>query len=397
MKPLRFHRSHPAAPALGQARRRLTLLGIAALLGGLSRSAAAGGGAATDAYDDIQTGALDVHGLADVYAQGNFNAPQSGLAQLRAFDAEADRPSLGILRLTLAHKPEIVGFRLDVGVGDIPNAYMRYDPASLAHPDLSRGLSYVEQGFITAAIPVGRGLRLDAGKFGTPVGFEDNESLTNWNYSRSLLYLLAEPSYHSGLRLTYPVASTVAVSVFWVNGWDTNILDGNTMRTLAVAASWGPAPGLEIVADYMAGPEHPPTRPGDPALTLRNELDAYARYDLARHVSLAWTGDCGHDAAGGGVSWWGVGGYLRVGVLDWLAGTLRAEHYDDGAGFTTGTSQRLAEVTATVEIRALAGVTRWIGRLEYRRDQSDTAFFAAGSQGLSTHQDTVGVSALVAF
>ncbi len=373
------------------------LLAVAAPLCGLARSALAGGGAATDAYDDIRAGAVDVRGLLDVYAQGNFNAPQSGLAQLRAFDAEADRPSVGILRLTLAHKPEILGFRLDVGVGDIPNAYMRYDPATQAHPDLSRGLSYIEQGFVTVAIPVGRGLQLDAGKFATPVGFEDNEALTNWSYSRSLLYLLAEPSYHTGLRLTYPVASTVAISVFCVNGWDANVLAGNGLRTLAAALSWAPTPGLAIVADYMAGPERAATRPSDPALSFRNELDAYARYDLTEHLAFAWTGDYGHDAASGGVSWWGVGGYVHVDVLDRLGGTLRAEHYDDGAGFTSGTRQRLEEVTATIEVRGSLGVTRWIGRLECRHDQSDTTFFAAGLHGLSTHQDTVGVSTLVAF
>ncbi len=176
-----------------------------------------------------------MHGLADVYAQGNFNRPASGTTQLRAFDGQANQPALGMVRLTLAHRPGLFGFRLDVGAGDVANGYLRYDPASVDHPEVSRVLSYVEHAFVTARVPLGRGLLVDIGKFGTPVGIEDNEALGNWNDSRSLLYLLAEPSYHTGLRLTYALRDNLAVSLFWVNGWDTNVLDGNGMRGLGAA------------------------------------------------------------------------------------------------------------------------------------------------------------------
>jgi putative OmpL-like beta-barrel porin-2 len=364
---------------------------------GLGGSAQAGGGAATDAYADVRNVDIDVHGLVDLYSQHDFNMPVSGLVQLRAFDTQADEPSLGLARLTLAHKPDPFGFRLDVGVGDLPNTYLRSDPAASTHPDLSRGLSYIEQAFVTATVPVGRGLQVDIGKFGTPVGLEDNESLGAWNYSRSLLYWLAEPSYHAGLRLTYPVTKTLSFSLFWVNGWDANLFDGNDMRALAGAVTWDPSEKLEVVADYMGGLERAPTRLSDPTLTYRSIVDGYVRYELTKRVSLACTGDYARDAANGGVSWWGVGGYLRVGMLDWLAGSLRAEHYDDGDGFTTGTKQQIEEVTATLEVHGALDAVRWTGRLEYRRDQSDAAFFANGIQGFSNHQDTLGVSLLAAF
>jgi hypothetical protein len=364
---------------------------------GGERSADAGGGAATDSYDGIRDVAVDVHGLADVYGQGNFNRPASGTTQLRAFDGQTDRPALGMARLTLAHKPGLFGFRLDVGVGDIANGYLRYDPASADHPDVSRLLSYVEQAFVTATVPVGRGLLVDIGKFGTPVGLEDNEALQNWNYSRSLLYLLAEPSYHAGLRLTYALADTLAVSLFWVNGWDTNVLDGNGMRGVGAAVSWKPVPELELVADTMDGPERAPTRLSDPAVAFRSELDAYARYQLTESVALAWTGDWGRDGAEGGVVWWGVGGYCRVEPLDWLAGSVRAEHYSDDDGFTSGAKQRLEEITATAELRGKVSVVRWVGRLEGRRDVSDVPFFVAGASTRLTHQQTLGVSLVLAF
>ena len=373
-------------------------LALAIVAVGLQKGQAlAGGGAATDSYDGIRGGALEVHGIVDVYAQHAFKASSSGTTQLRAFDVKVDQALVGTLRLTLAHKPDILGFRLDLAVGELPDNYLRDDPAATAHPGLSRGLSYVEQGFVTATIPVGRGLQVDVGKFGTPVGLEDNEALANWNYSRSLLYLVAEPSYHAGLRLTYPAAERLAVSLFWVNGWDVNVLAGNGMRSLAAAISWKPAPGLEVVLDYMGGPERAPTQLSRPALAFRSVFDAYARLELTKHVAFAWTGDYGEDAANGGVSWWGVGGYLRLDALGWLAASLRGEHYDDGDGFTTGAKQRLAEGTATVEAHGRVNAVTWIARIEARRDQSDAAFFASVGGGASNRQDTLGVSLLAAF
>jgi hypothetical protein len=365
----------------------------------LSASAPArgGGGAATDAYQGISEAPLEVHGFIDVYDQGNFGDPLAGAALLRAYDTSADRPSLGLARLTVAHAPSSIGFRLDVGAGDFADAYLHFDPASTDYRRLSRDLSYVEQAFVSVKIPIERQPEIDVGKFGTPVGLEDNESLGNWNYSRSLLFLLAEPSYHSGVRVTYPVSGTLAASVFWVNGWDTNVADGNAMRTFAAAATWTPQPGVALYLTYMAGPERAITRLADPALAFRNVVDASASYELTRRLTLAATGDYGHDDAQGGVRWWGVGGYVREVFQEWLVGSLRGEHYDDEDGFSSGTPQRLAELTATLELRTRWGPLAASERLEYRRDQSDAPVFLGGSSGPSTHQDTVCLGLLVAF
>jgi len=175
------------------------LLAVAACTAG--RTAWAGGGAATDSYVDIRENTLvDVHALADLYFQ--HEEPTGGAVQLRAFDVRSDQPSLNLLRATIAHRPDWFGFRVDAGLGDMPNAFLRYDPAATAHPGLSRGLSYLEQAFVTVVVHAGRGVSVDVGKFGTPLGLEDNETPANWNYSRSLLFTVGEPTYHTGVRAT---------------------------------------------------------------------------------------------------------------------------------------------------------------------------------------------------
>jgi hypothetical protein len=78
--------------------------------------------------------------------------------------------------------------------------FEQQDPAAPDNPRLARALSFVPQAFGTVLLPLAREVELDVGRFATPVGLEDNESLTNWNYGRSLLYTWAEPSLHTGLR-----------------------------------------------------------------------------------------------------------------------------------------------------------------------------------------------------
>lgn len=384
--------------------RRLPLaLVVAAASLGSPRSARAGGGAATDAYSGVREGAtLDVGALLDVYAQHAWQGTPDGRLRLRAFDTRSETPALGLARVTLAHRPDWFGFRLDVGAGDLADGYQAMDPAAKQAPELTRGLSYVEQAFVTARLPVGPGVDVDVdvGKLATPIGLEDNESLTNWNYSRSLLFLVEEPSVHTGVRATTPVSPALALSAFWLNGWDANVVGGDGMRSFAVAASWRAADGLDVTGVYAAGLEHPATQPTDPALTFRHAFDASVVASPRSWLSFAATGDYGLDAARGGVSWWGVGGYARAQALPWLAGSLRAEHLRDTDGYLTGRSQAIVEGTATIEAHERFGGARsvlGVVRVEWRSDRSDWPIFTRGGGGIGTRQDTLTLALLAAY
>lgn len=362
------------------------------------RLAWAGGGAATDSYEGIQEGALDVHGLLDVYAQHDFQEPSRGEVRYRAFDGR-NGLSLGLLRLTLAHAPGVVGFRVDAGVGDLPDAYMDSDPDATLNPELARVLSYVEQAFVTVRPPPVPGLAIDGGKFGTPVGLEDNESIYNWNYSRSLLFTQAEPTYHTGLRATYGQSEGLAFTAFWLNGWNTNVLGGNGMRSFAAAATWrgrGAVPP-QVALVYAAGLERAPMELSNPALSFRHEFDAYASTVVRQRLELAASVDYGTDASRGGVSWWGLSGALRYRVTPWLAVAVRGEHLSDSDGFLTGTVQQLAGLTGTLQVKRRVGPFEVLGWLEYRRDRSDTPVFPSHATQPVLHQDTLTLAGAAAF
>jgi hypothetical protein len=376
-------------------RGRAAALLAALVLLSLSRPAHGGGGPVNDAYDDIaRDKRIDVHALVDLYLVHNFNAPPSGQNQLRAFDYE-NGPSLGILRVTLAHRPGSLGFRIDADVGDLANVYYADDPLAVRNPGVARWLSRLEQAFVTAVAPLGRGLTIDVGKFATPVGLEDNEALPNWNYSRSFLFTFAEPSVHSGARASYVVSPKLDVAAFWVNGWDTNFVGGNTMRTCAAAARWKPRDDLELVLVDMVGWERAPTQLANPRLTLRNVVDFYAVYKPLRWLALALTADYGYDRARGGVSFGGVAAYARLLAGRAFAFALRGEYYDDRDGFTTGTPQQLGEVTATVEAHGKRGKLELVARVEYRHDRSTALVFDAAGGARAT-QDTLTIALMAA-
>jgi len=356
------------------------------------------GGPGTNAYDDIgKTAAVDLLLFGDFYLLRNFNDPASGKNQLREFDFNSNQASLSYARLTLAHRPERIGFRLDLGLGDTAEIYDQQDPAAATHPELARSLSHVEQAFVTVMVPARPEIQIDVGRFSTPMGLEDNESLSNWNYARSLLYSWAEPALHTGVRLSCQATEDLAFSAFWVNGWNSVVIDGNDMRTFAGAGSWTPSPGLGVTVVDMAGPEHPPTQLGG-ALSFRNLLTAYGSYQLTKPLSIALALDHGNDRANGGVDWWGTAGYARVQARPWLAAAFRAEYLADPAGFTTGTRQRVGEVTTTLEVQRATDRLQMLARLEYRHDQSSAQVFDSASPAVHrSHQDTLTLALLVAF
>lgn len=362
-----------------------SLRGWAVLVAICGRAWAGGGPPA--GYDDIGAGALDAHALADLYLQQKFGAP--GPVQLRSFDT-ANGPAIGLLQLTLAHQPRRLGFRIDFGVGDRANGYLVQDPLAATHPDLAEWLSRIQQSFVTVVMPVGHGLQLDVGKFATPIGFEGNDSVSNWNYSRSLLFTFAEPTVHSGLRLSYDFGP-VSASLFWINGWNTNFAGGNGLRSAAAAATWK-SKKLEIGFAWAGGLERAPRRLFDPALTFRSVLDAHLSYSPRSWLTLVVAADWGHDRAQGGVDFGGVAVYGSITPTRWLRASLRAEIFDDPEGFTTGTAQLIGSVTETLEVHGEIRKVAIAIRLEGRQDLSSALVFLAPRR---PDQETLTVALLV--
>ena len=328
----------------------------------------------------------EVSGFVDTYYSYNFNKPATRKAGVeRTFDVQHNSFSLNLAELSFLKTPTADsrgGFRFDLDYGPTQGI------VNAAEPGGTQTFQNIGQAYLSYRAPAGNGLQFDIGKFVTQHGDEVIKTKDNWNYSRSLLFTLAIPFYHTGLRVTYPMNDKFTLAGYLVNGWN-NVVDNNTGKTFGAQINYKPASALSILANYMGGPEQT-----DDNADWRHLFDSTVTYTVTPQVSLAGNYDYGQDKESGAtVKWQGVAGYLRYQPTAWFALSPRAEYYNDREGFTTGMAQKIKEFTLTAELKHKDGV---VMRLEYRRDFSDIPFFAMNATN-SQHQNTFTVGFIYAF
>jgi hypothetical protein len=62
-------------------------------------------------------GGIDFSGLVDGYYDFNFNHPASGTNGLYNFDTDANQFSLSMVKLSMSHTADPIGFQVDFGFG----------------------------------------------------------------------------------------------------------------------------------------------------------------------------------------------------------------------------------------------------------------------------------------
>jgi len=378
-------------------------LGMALGVGGAFHSASAADAPAPTLEDRVKAleekaaDAIQISGFVDAYYSLNFGHPATpaagpsvlypgGNQGLRAFDTVADSFQLSLAELVIQKAPSAttpVGFRVDLDFG--PTA----DIVAATEPGGSETFKNVQQAYVTYVAPLGKGLTIDFGKFVTHMGNEVIESKDNWNYSRGLLFTWAIPFYHTGLRISYPLADTLTVTLLGVNGWN-NVTDNNAGKSVGAQIIFTGIPKVTFVQNAIWGNEAGGFR--------RDVYDTIVTLNLTDKFSLAANGDYGRDggpgASGGSQSsWYGVALYGRYAFTDKTAMALRGEWYADPDGYTTGVVQTVGEITATGEWKLANAL---LTRLEYRRDWSNQTPFINGISP-SHAQDTLELGVVYTF
>jgi hypothetical protein len=198
---------------------------------------------------------LSVQAFVDTYYSHNVNTPKpQDRNRFRAFD-QNNGFGLSWAGLNLGVEGDAVGGTLALRFG--PSA------ARLAGTDTGLGLQYVKQAFATWK-PGGKNSKvtLDLGKFDTIYGAEVADSQLNFNYTRGLLYWLAQPAFHTGLRANFNVVDEFWITALVANGWN-NSFDQNAGKTFgvqfnaAVPNSTDPQapPVFDVHLGYLVGPE----------------------------------------------------------------------------------------------------------------------------------------------
>jgi hypothetical protein len=326
---------------------------------------------------------LEVSSFVDTYYGYFFNKP-TGNVPLRNFDTKHNTFSLSLVEVAAEQKVTTanrLGFRVDLQAGPTAELVNAFEPGGLEF------LKNIEQAY--GSYLFGSKLQVDVGKFVTPAGAEVIETKDNWNYSRSLLFALAIPYYHAGLRATVPVNDKVTFSGMLVNGWN-DVVDNNSGKTWGVGAILKPSAKITLAQNFIGGPEQK-----DDAHDKRFLTDTTLTVSPTDKFSLMANYDYGKDKVlGTSVKWQGIALYARLQATPSWALIPRFEWFDDADGFATGTVQKVKEFTITTE-QKLGG--KLLTRIEYRRDFSDQPFFTSKTGSPKKSQDNITVGLIYAF
>ena len=325
---------------------------------------------------------FQISGMVDAYYSYNANNPATNKSDLHFFDVYANRVDLNMAKFGIEYSPGPIGFRLDAGAGEGFQAFHVFDPNKDFRP-----FQQILQAYVSFKPKSWHGIEIDGGKFYTSAGAEVTETQLNWNYSRSLLFVLG-PFYHTGVRMSAPIGKKFTGGVQLVNGWN-SLVDNNTGKTIGLNGTYNFGK-VTWANNYYAGPEKTDTNEGyrhfydtSVVITPNKILTSYINFDYGADRNIG----------GGAQVFYGIAGAARVALGPKFAFAPRVEWYKDRDGFATGTAQSLKEVTLTGEYKLHEGI---ITRLEYRRDMSDKLYFHKDANSLVKQQSTF-VIGLVAF
>jgi hypothetical protein len=350
----------------------------------------------------------------DTYYAYNFNAPVGRVNLLRAYDVLSNEFSLNQASVIVDHPPDLTegrrwGGRLDLQFGQATDT-LQGNPTNEPRPDIYRNIFQV---YGTYIIPVGKGVTVDFGKWGSSIGIEGNYTKDQMNYSRAYWFNFL-PFYHMGLRATIPVSDRFSINYWVVNG--TNQVEAtNGFKDELFGFTAKPAKTVSWTFNYYLGQEHPdrtvapacpiPVQPGlcfqaiRPAPNGRtNILDTYATWQATPKLTFALEGDWfierlwenaapGQSSAPSHVD--GGAAYIQYQFTPKLALATRAEYMSDRGGLFSGVTQALKENTVTFDYTMAPGI---LMRYEWRRDYSNQPSFLTDVQGvLAKEQDTATV------
>lgn len=383
-----------ALPADSVARADKTCAGLAELAAAVSHLSkeltearkVAGGEAAAEpaAGESGRSDPWVVSGLVDLSFNHNFASPGDRTNRMRSLDARSDQFDVNLVKLGVKSSAEPLGFCLELGFGSTSDVMNTIDGS------VDETFKMIHQAYVSGVVPVGNGIKLDAGKFLSPIGAEVVESSANWNYTRSFLFGYAVPAFHVGVRLSYPVVPSFTVSAMLVNGF-TRTIDNNSGKTFGAQLAWAPTKSFSLTGNVISGPEQT-----DNNTAMRTLWDAVVVWQMCDQMAVNVNYDYGYESLYGDKAIWsGVSVMSQYTFGEGFAAALRGEWFEDRLGSQTGMPQELKEITLTGDWRPQS---RWLLRAEVRRDWSTKAVFhGPDAAGPETSQSTFTLGVVCEF
>ncbi len=320
----------------------------------------------------------------------------------RVFDTNSDAVRISLAEVEFEKVPTLgewggLGFKADVEVGDDPQIIYDTIIGGLGK-SLNSNDKWLQHATVGWVAPIGKGLRLDAGKMVTHIGGETIEGIKNNNLSHGLLFTYAIPFQQTGVRLDYVWSDKFVTDFYVLRGWNVTTRDNNSGVTVGPSFGWLPTSWFNFYLNYLAGPEQ-----RNNESNYRHLVDWQALFNTPiPKLNLILFGDIAFEeeaVAGRNAAWNGIGGVARYKLTDDLEPALRLEYFNDRDGFATGVDQKMVEITLSLNYKiALKKGFSLLIRPEYRYDKSSEGFFTKETTFRSEKdQHTVGIGTYLYF
>jgi len=336
---------------------------------------------------------LTVGGYVEAYYALHLERPSNDVIAHRDFDDRSDTFALSSAVLHADAKMGRAFARLALQYGTAARSYYAAEP----------NFRPVQEAYAGYTAPIGRGLRVDAGLFLSPLGLEGLAVKDEWNWSRSNVWT-GLPTYHVGARAAYPITDHDDLLVAVYNGWN-QAIDANREKSFTVSYTHEIGARARTGAMYFAGVERPSGAPEGRA--FRQLLDAYVAFGVGDRVDAKVYTDVGIEPNAFGLSGWAAGAlYTRVRIMPWLFAAWRGDLFfekvaEDRAGRAAPIfwpAPWVSSETLTLDARPHENVSV---RLEYRHDLAASSIYFAGQvHGGATNartQDTMTLGATAWF
>ena len=385
-----------------------------------------------DAPSIWKTLGFKASGFLDVAYTHNFNNPNSNLNQLHIFDTDANSFSTHMVQIMLERPADgggsgmdRLGFRTRLNFGldaRVTRARTNFAPGT-SNNELDFQEVYGEY-----IAPIGNGLKIQAGKINTLIGYEVINSFENPNFSRSFMFGLSQAFTTTGVRLSYTFNPMVAASIGVINGWD-NVTDNNQSKSFEWLLALTPHEkfGMSFYGSYGAEQSNsqgtaPASTGADPTAkrTVVGTIMTVKATDQDTIVLEPYYGNEGNASTvrrSRNARWNGLAGYLTHDFTDQWSARFRGEIFEDAGGARTcsgtfgfaGGTNTCAGATSTVAATPVAQ-TLWentftlqykpfpslMARTEFRYDKSDKNVFLYGSRAVN-NQETLSFQVIYLF
>ncbi len=361
----------------------------------------------TQVLNDAGVGKLldDAHVKIGGYAQGSWtysmSDPKNPTIPGRGFDFENQDLTLNGIGLNFERTVDASKGAFDVG-GKLALLYggdARFTHSNGLFDDNQHGDTQydITEAFVRLAVPVGRGLTLDIGKFITPIGYEYVDPTKNTLYSHGYLFNFAAPFSQTGIIGKLPISDQLTVMAGLTRGWDQSLEDNNGAIDFLGQVQYKPDSQWDTYFTLSVGPQQAD------AYGYRTELDVLIYYTLNEKWKFGGEALYAIEADVPGTSddysqWYGAAFYPSYSVCNYASINGRLEWFSDNDLVRGVGANNVYEATLGVTFMPMAG-QKCVGsglqiRPEIRIDYADDKAFDGGN---SYSQTTFAVDAVLAF